>query len=248
MNTTDKKKQHKLLNRETLAELFKNGMRPSGDSFSNLIHSMVNKLDDGIEKNMNHGLGLSPQGNDAENLLSMFHQVDDTFAAWAVGLTPKDDGGGLNFKDGLTDKSCLYLNPDGKVGINSTTPQYTLDVHGTVGMKAKKGTYASGEVKADGKWHTVLSNETDCTIFELTACAKGEKGEGKYALLHAFALNPYVGKHGSIRRFQSFFGWKWWRRLQLRWTGTPFDYNLEIRTVSNYGENAVIYYDVMQLL
>lgn len=248
MSTTENNNSNKLLNRETLAELFKNGMRPSGDSFSNLIHSMVNKLDDGIEKNFDHGLSLSPQGNDAENLLSMFHQVDDTHSAWALGLTDKDQGGGLNFKEGATDKSRLYIKQGGNIGINTTYPQHNLDVNGTVGMKARKGTYAHGNVSANGKWQTILKNQTNCTVFELTACAKGEKGEGKYAVLHAFALNPYAGKRGYIKRFQSFYGWKWWRRLQVRWTGTPFNYNLEIRTVSNYGLEGVIDYHITKLL
>lgn len=247
MSTTEKKNHDKLLNRETLSELFNDGMRPSGASFSTLIYSMVNKLDDGIEKNFDHGLSLSPQGNEAENLLSLFHQVDDTHAAWAVGLTNKDEGGGLNFKEGENGKSSLYLKKDGNVGINTTSPQYNLDVHGTVGMKSRKGTYAHGKVLANGKWQTILLNQTGCKALELTACAKGEKGEGKYAVLHAFALNPYAGKRGSLKKFQSYYGWKWWKRVQVRWTGTPFHYNLEIRTVSNYGEKGVIEYNIMKL-
>lgn len=249
MNTIETKSSNKLLNRETLAELFKDGMRPSGDSFANLIYSMVNKLDDGIEKSFDHGLSLSPQGNNAENLLSMFHQIDDLHAAWSLGLSSKDKGGGLNFKEIKegNSNSRFYIKQGGNIGINTTEPQYNLDINGIVGMKTRKGTYACGEILANGSWQTILSNQTECKVLELTACAKGKKGEGRYALLHAFALNPYAGKRGCIKKFQNYYGWKWWHRIQVRWRGTPFSYSLQMRTASNYGKNATIDYHITQL-
>ena len=66
----------KLLNRETLCELFKNGKRPTEDDFRDLVFSMINKLDDGLSKDFNHGLELAPQGASAETLLSFFHRID----------------------------------------------------------------------------------------------------------------------------------------------------------------------------
>jgi hypothetical protein len=238
----------KLLNRKTLKELFEDGMRPSGASFSNLIYSMVNKLDDGIEKNFDHGLSLSPQGNNAESLLSLFHQVDDAHSAWTIGLTRKEEGGALNFKEGKTNKSRLYLKQNGAIGINTTHPKHLLDINGTLGVKIRKGTFAQGEVLANGKWQTILKNQTDCQLFELTASARGNKGEGKYAVLYAVALNPYAGKKGMIKKYQSYYGWKWWRRLKVRWIGTPFNYQLQIRTVSNYGEDGAIQFNITKLI
>ncbi len=248
MNTTTKNNPDKLLNRDTLAELFKDGMRPSGAVFSNLIYSMVNKLDDGIEKNFDHGLSLSPQGNTADNLLSFFHQIDDVYAAWSLGLTAKDSGSGLNIKEGDTDQSRLYIEKGGAIGINTTNPKHSLDVNGTIGIASRKGTYASGTILANGKWQPIVTKQTDCKLLEIAACANGGKGEGKYALLYAIALNPFTGKKGTIKKIQSYFGWRWWRRIKIRWVGTPFDYSLEMRTVSNYGEKATMEYHVTQLL
>ena len=239
---------HKLLNRETLTELFKDGMKPSGTNFSSLIHSTVNKLDDGISKSFENGLSLSPQGNNAETLLSMFHQIDDSHAAWAIGLLSKEEGGGLHFTEGPEKESRFYIKQGGLIGINTKRPKYSLDVNGTVGMKSRKGTYAYGEVLANGKWHTILKNQSNCTLFELTACAKGEKGEGKYAVIHALALNPYAGKRGKIKKTQSYYGWRWWRRIRVRWIGTPFNYSLQIRTVANYGEEGSIEYNLTKLI
>ena len=237
----------KLLNRDTLTGMFKDGARPSGKIFANLIHSMVNKLDDGIEKNFEHGLSLSPQGNNAENLMSLFHRIDDKHAAWSLGLSTKEEGSGLNFKEGATNKSRLFIKKGGFIGINTTNPVNTLDVKGTIGIKSRKGTYATGLVKGNGKWQTILENQSNCKLFEITACAKGKPGEGKYALLFSLLINPYAGKYGAIKTYQSYFGWKWWRRLKLRWRGTPFQYSLEIRTASNYGIDADIEYHITQL-
>ncbi|GAA3625776.1 hypothetical protein [Flavivirga jejuensis] len=248
MKTTEKNSTDKLLNRETLAELFKDGMKPSGAIFSNLIYSMINKLDDGIEKNFDHGLSLSPQGNTAENLLSLFHQIDDGYAAWSLGLTSKEDGAGLNFKEGDNSISRLYIKKGGGIGINTTTPKHALDIKGDLGIQSRKGTYANGTIMANGKWQTILTNQTDCKLLEVSACAKGGKGEGKYAVLHAFALNPFSGKRGRIRKFQSYYGWRWWRRIQLRWVGTSFNYSLEMRTVVNYGEKGTIDFHITQLI
>ena len=248
MKTTENSNADKLLNRETLAELFKDGMRPSGAIFSNLIYSMVNKLDDGIEKNFDHGLSLSPQGNTAENLLSLFHQIDDAYAAWSLGLTSKDNGAGLNFKEGDTNTSRLYIAKGGAVGINTTNPKHTLDIKGDIGIQSRKGTYASGRALANGKWQTILTDQTDCKLLEMSACAKGGKGAGRYTVLHAIAMNPFAGKRGAIKKCQSYYGWKWWQRVQLRWQGTPFNYSLEIRTASNYGEKGFIEYHITQLL
>ncbi len=245
---TKKTSSHKLLNRETLSELFKDGMKPSGTNFSSLIYSTVNKLDDGISKSFENGLSLSPQGENAENLLSLFHQIDDSHPAWAVGLTSKEEGGGLNFAEGTEKQSRFYIQNGGLIGIHTKRPKFTLDVNGTVGMKSRKGTFAHGEVLANGKWQTILKDQTDCQMFELTACARGDKGEGKYAVLYAFALNPYAGRKGKIKKYQSYYGWRWWRRLRVRWIGTPFNYHLQIRTVANYGEEGFIQYNLTSLL
>lgn len=247
MKATHKNTPDKLLNRETLTELFKDGMRPSGAMFSNLVHSMVNKLDDGIEKNFDHGLSLSPQGNTAENLLSFFHQVDDAYSAWSVGLSSKQEGAGLNIKEGKTNKSRFYIKKEQGIGINTTDPKYDLDIKGEIGIETRKGTYANGIVIADGRWQTILTNQTNCKLLEVSANASAGKGEGKYALLHAIVLNPFSGKWGRIKKYRCHYGWKWWRRLQVRWIGTPFNYSLQIRTRSNYGKNGSIAYHVTRL-
>ena len=49
----------KPLNRDSLKSVFTNGSRPNENNFGSLIDSMVNKVDDGISKNLKDGLILS---------------------------------------------------------------------------------------------------------------------------------------------------------------------------------------------
>lgn len=237
----------KLLNRETLYELFKNGRRPTEHDFRDLIFSMINKLDDGLAKDFDHGLELAPQGTSAEKLLSFFHRIDDSDPAWTLGISSKEEGGGLNIENGDTRESALYIDTEGKVGIGTLQPETDLDLRGTLSVKSVKGNYAEGTIAADGQWHTILTDLEGCNMFSVAACANGKQGEGKYALLHAIALNAYAGKKGSCKKSRNRYGWYWWRRLQIRWTGNPFSYNLQLRTRSSYGKDAVINYHIMQL-
>lgn len=237
----------KLLNRETLYELFKNGKRPTEDDFKDLIFSMINKLDDGISKDFHHGLELAPQGMTGEKLLSFFHRVDDPDPAWTVGITSKEEGGGLSMENGKTQNSAIYIDGDGQVGIGTKYPKARLDVPGTAAITTLKGNYADGTVAADGQWHTLLTDLEGCNIYNIIACANGEQGEGKYAMVHATAVNAYDGRKGRFRTTRNWYGWYWWRRIQLRWTGNPFSYNLQMRTRSNYGKDAVIHYQIMEL-
>ena len=246
-NSTEETKTRKLLNRETLYELFKNGKRPAEQDFRDLIFSMVNKLDDGISKDFDHGLELAPQGNSAEQLLSFFHRIDDSEPAWSLGLSSKEEGGGLSIKNGATEESTMYIDTEGKVGIGTTYPKTTLDVQGTLSVKSIKGNYAAGTIAADGKWHTLITDLEGCNMFNVVACANGKQGEGKYALMHAVAINAYAGKKGTFIKKQNWYGWQWWRKLQIRWTGNPFSYHLQLRTQSNYGEDAPINYYITQL-
>jgi hypothetical protein len=237
----------KLLNRETLYELFKNGKRPTQEDFADLIFSMINKLDDGISKDLDHGLELAPQGTSAEQLLSFYHRIDDLGPAWTVGLSAPEDGGGLNMENGTTKQSALYIDAAGRVGIGTKQPKTALDVQGMLAAKAIVGTYAQGTVAANGQWHTIIKDMEGCNMFNIVACANGQQGEGKYVLMNATAINAYSGKSGVIKKQQDRYGWQWWRRLQLRWTGTPFKYNLELRTRSDFGEKGVITYRMIQL-
>ena len=56
--------------RNTLKNYFKKGRLPSSVHFADLIDSMVNKIDDGFNKQPDTGLELAPEG-EMETVLSI---------------------------------------------------------------------------------------------------------------------------------------------------------------------------------
>ena len=246
METTNTN-QH-LYNRESLIEKFKNGSRPQENDFKALIESTINKLDDGLSNNFTDGLQLAPSQKNSNKLISFYEDLNQQESDWNLGLENIENEKSLQIKSGDNSDALCTFHSSQRVGISNPKPKYNLDVAGAIGMHSRVGTFAQGKLLADGKWHPILENLKDIQAFEIVAHAYAEKGEGKYALLHAFLMNAYAGKRGKIKKTHNHFGWKWWHRLQLRWKGTPFDYSLEIRTASDYGKNAFMEYNICKLL
>ena len=131
--------------------------------------------------------------------------------------------------------------------MNQKQPQNHLAVDDIIGRNSGTGSDRQGTIKANGEWQPILTGLKSCHIFEVIAMAYGKKGEGKYATLHAIASNAYTGKNGRIHCTGNYYGWKWWRRIGLRWVGTPFNYSLEMKTFSDYGNSGEIEYSITKL-
>ena len=131
------------------------------------------------------------------------------------------------------------------VGVRTNKPEYDLDVNGVVGMLGRIGTLHKGKVPADGKWHPIVKNLNGCHALEIAA-GVGKQKTGKYALLHAFALSTYGKSRNKIRVQQAYYGSRY-NKLELRWTGSTYDYNLEMRTRRAYGGEFFISYFISEL-
>ncbi|TAE50569.1 MAG: adhesin [Cytophagia bacterium] len=226
-----------LQNRNTLKNFFRKGQMPSEVHFTDLIDSVVNKVDDGLTKTLDDGLMLSPMGA-SKKLLSFFKSIEDKNPAWSVEI---DSGNAnLDFNNHLGE-SVLSLQIDGNVGVQTRTPQYELDVNGFIGSKGRLGTYKKGKVLGDGKWHPILSDLTGCHSFEVSA-GIGKKKTGKYALIHANAISTFGKSRPKITINQGYYGTRC-NKIEMRWTGTTYAYQLEMRTRCNYeGEYYIQYY------
>jgi hypothetical protein len=237
-----------LKNRETLKKFFKKGEMPAEGNFEALIDSMVNRIDDGFSKSMEHGLMLSPEGS-SKNLVGFFRSIENPNPAWMIGIDADDKNRGLTFLQ-PTEKEgegiCLFLQEDGNVGIGTVEPKYKFEVNGLAGIKGRVGTFASGKIPADGKWHNVLADLNGCQGFEIVARVGGHPGEGRYALLHAIALSTFGRSKSKINKMQAHYGW-WWNKLKIRWSGSTFKYGLQIRSRRNYGKDCMIDYHIMKL-
>lgn len=240
----EEEKKSKLFNRESLVDKFKNGKRPEEKDFEDLINSTINKLDDGISKSFETGLELAPQGETGSDLISLYEKLNDLSPAWRIRLLGEAGNKTLNINSLKQESSAFTINSKNKVGINVEDPQYDVDVAGTVAAAGRVGTFASGEVRADGKWKTILTHLEGVNAFELIAVAHAKEGKGKYALLEASLLNAYSGNKGRIKRTNDYYSWKWWHRLRIRWRGTPFNYSLEIRSGIDFGNEGIIKYNI----
>jgi hypothetical protein len=206
-----------------------------------LIDSMINKVDDGMSKNIDDGLTLSPIGT-SKKLMSFFKSIEDKNPAWSIEI---DSGNAnLDINNHLGD-SIVTLKNDGKVGINNRNPQFTLDVNGTAGLKGRIGTHQQGKVLADGKWHKIMEGLNGCYAFEIIA-GVGKKRTGKYALIHAIALSTFGRSSNRIQINQAYYGTRC-NKIDLRWTGDTYNLNLEMRTRCSYDGEYYIQYNVSEL-
>ncbi len=219
-----------LLTRSTLKNLFKRGMVPSEVNFADLIDSTVNKVDDGFSQSSTDGFMLAPQGP-KNRLMSFFESIRDPNAAFSLSMNPSSHSQGLSFNDD-ENNSMLFLRKGGNVGIGTTLPNFKLEVNGMTGMAGRVGTFVVGEIPADGRWHSIITDLEGVQAFEIMAHAGGRTGRGKYALSHAIALATY-GK-GSIRHVKASYGF-FWRKISFRWTGNETNFRLEAKTAGNYG-------------
>ncbi|TAD99097.1 MAG: adhesin [Bacteroidetes bacterium] len=230
-----------LENRETIKSYFRKGQIPKEGHFVDMVDSMVNKIDDGIDKNIEDGLRLSPIGS-SPKLISFFESIEDKSPAWSIEI---DKGSSVLTVNNFTGDPVLSLKPDGKVGINTANPTSELDVKGLVAMEGRIGTFAQGKIQADGKWYKILENLSGCHLLEVVA-GVGKKQRGKYALIYARAMSTYGDSKSLIAVDQAYYGVRC-NQIQLKWTGTTYDYNLEMRSRCDYGGDSLISYYISKL-
>lgn len=238
--------------RKTLKNFFERGSLPSQDQFSDLIDSMTNIIDDGFDKTPEEGLKVAQIG-DHERLISFYRNIELQNPIWTVQVDRIKDR--LVFNN-QANKSILSLDPEGKIGVglNNKDPETEFDVHGVISSTGRVGNYTKGKVPADGKWHSIVNRLKGCHAFEIMA-GVGKKDSGKYALLHAYALNAFNPKglffnlfnlKKRIRCHQAYYLSRCCK-LKLRWAGGPNNYALELKTRSCYGEGVKIQYHVTRL-
>jgi hypothetical protein len=230
-----------LQNRTTLRNFFRKGQIPTENHFTDLIESMLNKVDDGMSKTIDDGLTLSPIGS-SKKLISFFKSVEDKNPAW--GLEIDKGNSSISFNNSVNE-SVLAMTQEGKVGINKAFPNYTLDVNGTIAVQSRVGSFKQGKVLADGKWHVVLEKLNGCYAFDIIA-GVGKKRTGKYALLHAYALSTFGRSNSKIQIHQAYYGSRC-NKIDLRWVGNTHEFNLEMRTRCSYDGDFYVNYNITNL-
>jgi len=238
--------------------LFKDGCIPKEADFKSLIDSMHNIVDDGFSKSNENGFEIKLTDEKYQRFISFFKDANDLNIFFSI---EKDkDSSVIILRPGIpgeedaekTSAAGFYFGNDGRLGIGKKAePFLHLDTNGFAGMKGRVGTYykppeKEDPVLADGRWHTIIPKLDHCNGFEIIARV-GIVGTGKFAMLHAIALATFGRSKGRIRKTSSHYGF-FWNKLNLRWKANgTHDYELQIRTNSNYGNGAVISYKITQL-
>lgn len=248
------------IDREKLKSFFRNGALPTAEHYGMMIDSMVNKYDDGFEKDADGGLRVTSVGG---KTLFSFSESAGGDVKWRL---TNAKGSALSFRSipaagahhhDAAPPPSLHLSSTGPVGICNDNPKFALDVDGPVRSNGRVGAVPKREdddertpVEADGEWHSITPILTGCHAFEVMAGVGGEKEAGRYALLHATALNAYNPTrwkpwrlfYGRRIRSQAAVYGGFADRLRLRWlTVGKWSYKLQIKTASNYGTGTTTY-------
>lgn len=240
-------------NRNTLSAYFADGQLPTQEAFGDLIDSVVNIVDDGFDKSPEEGMKVAQLDNNSK-LISFYDEITVKAPLWSIAFSMSGYGGGaesgknLNFFYGNNKAVGLTLasapedtgekSLEGKirVGVNKNDPGHELDVDGVIAADGRMGRAGKSVVRADGKWHPVLTGLDGCQAFEIMA-GVGKPHSGRYALLHAYALNTFNSKKSNITYHQAHFGSRC-DQIELRWVGETHDYSLEMRVRCSYEQNA----------
>ncbi len=236
-------------NRKILAENFVDGKMPTQEAFGDLIDSMVNIVDDGFDKSARDGMKVA-QVDNGSKLISFYDEITVKDPLWTISFTIPGYGENtegrknLNFFGG-GGKSGFTLSTWGnaekgeekvRVWVNKGNPDYEMDVGGVLAADGRIGRKGKESVRADGKWHPIVTGLDGCHAFEVMA-GVGKRHSGRYALLHAFALSTFNSGQDGITSHQAHFSSKC-DQIELRWAGETHNYSLEMRTRCSYEQKA----------
>lgn len=161
----------------------------------------------------------------------------------------------------------ITLDPGGWVGVHTNSPGCELDIKGTMRCATRLGTVPQREltadeaasidkqagtlvdrsvsVPADGIWHNITPALSGCHALEVVA-GVGKKDKGRYALLHTVALNTFNPRgwlfnflrlKNRIKCRQAYYRSRA-DKLALRWSGVQQRFFLQIRSNTDYGDDA----------
>lgn len=127
-----------LKSRAFLRQQFAAGQIPTANSFDALISSQINEIDDLVQRRVdgNAGDSLCIGAGNKNSLLSFFSTISNTAGEWRMELGPS--GPKLNFIASQNTTPVLSLDPSGKVGVGTITPQASLDVNGEIRSNSLK--------------------------------------------------------------------------------------------------------------
>ncbi|MEM0995752.1 MAG: hypothetical protein AAGN35_01675 [Bacteroidota bacterium] len=238
--------------RTQLKNIFSKGNIPDEQDFHDLIDSMANLVDDRIEGDP--GGGVTIYEGSENNLLGFYASPEADGPTWYIHRQSPVQTPGLDIGESDQDiagrktvpRSRLFIRTGSGIGVDEVAPKFSLDVNGTVGMKARVGTFERGTLDATGQWFNILPRENHdgpegYFAYEVMAYTKSPRESIYHAALHAVCVGAFPRGATGLRAFfklpnrrgitlSSYYYSKRRHRLELRWEGLPVQPRLEIRT------------------
>ena len=224
------------LYRENLIQRF------NDPDLQDFVTSTLNILSDGIDVDDIHGLKIESKSK-SQKLISFFDKINQKSPIWSLSMNEDNRSKGLNISEG--GESRLFIRKGGNIGIGTMNPLFKLNVEGVISNHGRVGTYAYGNIPADGKWHSILTNMTGCQGFEAMAHVNFENDQ-RYALTHGILLmSNKKGSKNQVKTVEASSNWIWGRflnKIKFRWkvddeNSTPevTKFKLQIRSRSRFG-------------
>ena len=232
-----------IVSRSNLKKSFKTGNIPTQEDFENLIDSVLHKKEDGLIST-EEGLKIYPSEK-YQKFISLYYDHKSSYLDWSLEKYPRnayDFGLNLTTHDGM---SKMIITQKGNVGLGILEPKTRLDVDGSIQCHGRRGTFVHGKVPADKQWHVIIPSLNECNAFEIIA-KTSKAGKGMHSMLYAIALSTFNGKRSDISMNHAYYENRR-DKMKLRWTGNDFNYNLEICTKRDFGDDVQIQYYVTKL-
>ena len=249
------------LNRALLKNRFRAGQMPCEEDFYDLIDSMVNVEEEGLEKTRETGLKIS-QITDSGKLMSFYENTTEGNPFWHTEIrkNSNENKSGLHISTPGLDESKSVMSLIGPtadeqskkaslaVGIGTRKPECELDVHGVIASEGRIGKENEKfPVPTDGNWHDITNEMTGCQAFEIIAGAGGQEDEGRFALLHAIAVNVF-NSNPEINETQSYYGGRS-SKVEIRWVkgSDKYSFKLQLRVRCAYKSGSFVRYRITKL-
>ncbi len=230
--------------RSELKNAFRKGEIPKEEDFHNLIDSFLH-IDEDALYDKNDGWRLTPNGI-SDKMITFLNNISEKSSVWT--LWKHNDNINNKYSLNLANyngETAIYIDTNCNIGIGKANPENRLDINGNIAFNGRKGMFAYGKVVANGEWHKILTNLSDCHLFEVVA-KMSKYHKGIHSILYAIAANAFNGKGRDIKTVDSYYDSEN-DKIELRWTGQTFNYNLEIRSKKNQGEEVFVNYNVTTL-
>lgn len=221
--------------RDELKKLFGAGQVATAESFSNLIDSTVNIVDDRVEGK----LELVSEGEN-ESAIKFKKERLQSQTIWEIANN-KDNS--LIIKMGTDNVPLLTLHPDKSIVLGNDSD---IRINGRIHANAISGNVGGNyEFQADGFWHELMKGSKGAKSYEITASCVADEKNHSFFLTKAYATqfnNKPILLKKENRSWKTIFS----KYLQFKWVEEEGGCILKIRTNKNY-LNAVIKVSILEV-